>query len=89
MIIPSYHSILLSCFLLLTSLPSKANTIVVNEPDWPPFFFSSNSSLPGIGRELLDICLAEQNYAVSYISTPIKRTHHYMESGEIDINIYK
>lgn len=52
------------------------------------FFVEKPSSFVGIGKEVINSCLHKMNHRAKYIQLPIKRTHHFMENGEIDIAVY-
>jgi len=42
----------------------------------------------GLGKDIVNLCLKRMDYQVDYHKLPIKRTHHFMEVGEIDISVY-
>ncbi|SEK36154.1 hypothetical protein SAMN05216262_101161 [Colwellia chukchiensis] len=52
------------------------------------FFSERTGSEIGFGKEILDICLEQTTYQAQYKTLPIKRTHVYMQTGEIDISVY-
>lgn len=63
--------------------------IVLNDNDWPPFFFAGKTDAPpGLAKEILAICIPATGYEFEFRAHPIKRMRHAMEAGEIDINIY-
>ncbi|MGJ8678924.1 substrate-binding periplasmic protein [Paraglaciecola sp.] len=67
----------------------NANTITLNDIDWPPYLFpEQNSQYVGIGKEVLNTCLAETNYQMTYVPLPIKRTPLYMKNGRLDVSIF-
>ncbi|WP_076419075.1 transporter substrate-binding domain-containing protein [Colwellia sp. UCD-KL20] len=77
--------------LTLTPLTIQADTspINLNDVKWPPFFFSNHEKgKMGLGKEILTTCISELNYEVHLKFLPIKRTHYYMKSGDIDISVY-
>ncbi len=81
--------IICSVNLLLFSNDTFSKTVYINNIEWPPFFFSDRTKDKiGLGGEVLDICLKQTNYQVEYKTLPIKRTHLYMQTGEIDISVY-
>jgi polar amino acid transport system substrate-binding protein len=66
-----------------------ANKLILNDIDWPPYLFpESKSHLPGLGKDVLNKCLPKNNFTIKYIKLPVKRTHLYMQSGELDISLY-
>ncbi|MBA6392041.1 transporter substrate-binding domain-containing protein [Colwellia sp. BRX10-3] len=79
------------CGLNLMHLPSYASSdkIYINNVEWPPFFFSDQTrDKIGLGNEILSICLKQTNYQPEYKTLPVKRTHLYMQMGELDISVY-
>ncbi len=77
------------CLLMLFSSFSSAATIYINNLEWPPFFFSDRTEGKiGLGKEIIEICLQRTNHQVIYKTLPIKRTHLYMQTGELDISVY-
>jgi len=63
--------------------------LIINDIDWPPFFFLSKGEIhKGLGKELLVNCLTNNNYTIEFKNLPVKRTHAYMQSGDIDITVY-
>ncbi len=71
---------------LTLSLYAKT-TVLIDDDDWPPFFMPKNSEMKGIGKELLNLCINQQEYILNFKVIPIKRTHKYMEVGIIDVNV--
>lgn len=64
-------------------------TLDVNSVDWPPFFLEQKQSgQVGLARELLSLCVKQPTYDVRYMQLPIKRTHQYMQTGQLDLAIY-
>lgn len=75
--------------LLGLSAASPAALLQLNDIDWPPFFFpGQRQPQPGLGKAVLTHCLQQLNYAFRYNNLPIKRTHYYMQTGELDITVY-
>lgn len=61
----------------------------VNSADWPPFFLNERATgQPGLARELMNLCVNSKDYTLRYMQLPIKRTHQYMQSGELDLAVY-
>jgi len=61
----------------------------LNDINWPPYFFpNKQKDLPGIGKEILNQCLGQMDYVLDYLTLPIKRTHAYMKSGDLDLVVY-
>jgi len=82
--------LILTLLLLQLSLSTSAkNVLFINDIKWPPFFFPNveNGNI-GLGKEILSLCSNKSSYLVQYKVLPIKRTHLYMESGELDISVY-
>lgn len=64
-------------------------TLEVNAVDWPPFFMDQKQTgQVGFARELLQVCIQQTGFEIRYMHLPIKRTHQYMQSGELDLAIY-
>ena len=42
----------------------------------------------GLAKEVINLCLQRLEYQVKYQELPVKRTHHFMDVGEIDITVY-
>lgn len=77
--------------LMLSALPPQAmtDTLQLNDIDWPPYFFPEQQALlPGIGKTVLTHCVRQLGYTFRYNNLPIKRTHFYMQTGELDITVY-
>lgn len=73
--------------LFCNALSSK--DIIINDPDWPPYFFKGESYQPiGFAKELLLFCLPKTGYQTRFIYHPIKRMRSYIETGKIDVHIY-
>ena len=81
-------------FLILLSVSfclgaGTSTPIRVNDNDWPPYFFGGQEGAPkGIAKELLQHCLDKTEFEFKFSFYPINRMHRYMETGELDINIY-
>ena len=76
---------------LLFSLPfASANEIVTFELDWPPYMIAdpTNKNVDGLGKDIINECLASRNYRVNYIPLPIKRISLFMQNGNLDFSIY-
>jgi len=86
------YKIKIICIFLLIHFSSSATVktpLILNDIVWPPFFFNNDEqSFKGIAKEILDKCIDPQKYRQKFIKLPIKRTHFYMQSGEIDISVY-
>lgn len=78
-----------TCFAYGNAGNTQRATIIINDLDWPPFFMpvTGGGSL-GLAKELMLECLAQLNYPSEFKSLPIKRTHVYMKSGDIDLTVY-
>ncbi len=81
---------LLSIIFSVSSQSTELNKpIFLNDLKWPPFFFPNlENNQTGFGKEILTQCIEEQNFDISFKFLPIKRTHTYMQSGDIDVSIY-
>lgn len=81
-------------WLLLTglfSLQSIAFTseIIVNDPDWPPYFFKGEDYQPtGFVKEILSECISKTSYKARFIYHPLKRMRDYIERGKLDVHVY-
>lgn len=80
--------IMLSCVLLTLSTAAKSAVLQLNDIDWPPYFFPGKQLQPGIGKVVLTHCIRQLGYSFRYNNLPIKRTHYYMQTGELDITVY-
>lgn len=66
-----------------------ASRLILNDIDWPPYLFpESESHLSGLGKDVLNACIPKNNFTIKYIKLPVKRTHLYMQNGELDISLY-
>jgi len=82
-------SIIVYLFICFSSFTSAKTSLLLNDINWPPFFFNNNeSSLKGIAKEILEKCIDNNSYHQRFMPLPVKRTHLYMQSGEVDISIY-
>lgn len=76
-------------FILSQVILAAPPTVRLNDNDWPPYFFGGRQGEPrGLAKELLEICMPTTGYQFQFTFYPIKRMRKYMESGELDINIY-
>jgi len=80
---------ILLLFILFPNVTLAKKILFINDIKWPPFFFPSveNGNI-GLGKEIINKCTGKNNYSLHYKTLPIKRTHLYMKSGEIDISVY-
>lgn len=85
----------LVAIMMVVMLGHKTNAteqvLNINDVNWPPYFFIDNDTKKytlGIGKEVLNYCLAKSGYKPNYIRLPVKRTHHYMKEGILDITVY-
>jgi ABC-type amino acid transport substrate-binding protein len=63
--------------------------IIINDIQWPPYFMiNAKEEGSGLGKDIISLCVQRGGYQVEYRELPIKRTHHFMEEGEIDITVY-
>lgn len=83
-------TVVLFCFqLMLYPSYAASKTIYINNIEWPPYFISEQTyDKAGLGTEILDTCLKQTNYQFEYKTLPIKRTHMYMQTGDLDISVY-
>lgn len=72
----------------INNVVHAAERIKINETFWPPYFFPSANEDAGIGKEVLTQCINNAGYKTSYLNLPIKRTHVYVESGQVDMVVY-
>ena len=88
------RSSLLAMVLIMASsfnVSAIEQTLKINDVPWPPYFFIDNDTKKytlGIGKEVLNYCLAKSGHKTNYIRLPVKRTHHYMKEGILDITVY-
>ena len=71
-------------------LASPSPTAInINDIKWPPFFFPNlENSHQGLGKELLAQCVNNEQFKLNYLILPVKRTHLYMKSGQLDVAVY-
>jgi polar amino acid transport system substrate-binding protein len=63
--------------------------IIINDVNWPPYFIiDAEKGRAGLAKEIINSCLQRIGYQAKYHELPIKRPHHFMEAGEIDITVY-
>jgi polar amino acid transport system substrate-binding protein len=88
--IKNIHIIILTTFLAFSAqVQGKNPSIYLNDLKWPPFFFPNmEQGYVGFGKEVLSTCINRLDYDITFKFLPIKRTHIYMKSGEIDVSIY-
>jgi polar amino acid transport system substrate-binding protein len=73
-----------SCFIV-----DANQKVIINDIHWPPYFMiDAEQEGSGLGKDIINACLPRIGYQVEYNELPIKRTHHFMEMGEIDITVY-
>lgn len=73
----------------LLSGTTVATEVIVNDPDWPPYFFKGESYQPvGFAKEVLKTCIAKTQYDAKFVYHPIKRMRDYIEKGKLDIHVY-
>ncbi len=83
------YKCLISVLFLLSTLPCSANTISINDADWPPYFFKGESYQPiGFAKEILSICIPKTGYEAKFNYFPIKRMRYFIEKGDLDVHIY-
>lgn len=76
-------------FFQLTGVATAKETLFINDLKWPPFFFPNlERGNIGFGKEIMNYCLNQSQFSFKYKTLPIKRTHVYMQSGELDISVY-
>ena len=86
----SHILFLIVCIMLLYfSAVDASEKIIIDNPDWPPFFFGSDKNAPkGIGREIIEMALKKDGEKFHFERFPIKRANFYLKSGNIDIGLY-
>ena len=73
----------------LANQTGHKQTIIINDANWPPFFFAGERDKPqGFAKALLLKCQEEINSHFTFLHFPIERMHKYIRTGEIDSNIY-
>ena len=65
----------------------------VNDTNWPPYLFSpvqyiGQQTFSGLAKDVINYCFAKQNQVAKYVPLPVKRTHLYMQNGQLDMAIY-
>jgi polar amino acid transport system substrate-binding protein len=81
------NTFLCNCLINFTCFAQQK--VVINDVEWPPYFFIGDAKKQlGLGKELINTCLSKMDYRPEYHRLPIKRTHQFMEKGEIDITVF-
>jgi polar amino acid transport system substrate-binding protein len=76
-------------FFNLNTFASSKTILFINDINWPPFFFQKDEGNNiGLGKEIINHCLSQNNFKLQYKNFPIKRTHLNMQSGELDVSVY-
>lgn len=66
-----------------------AEPVVINDPDWPPYFFGGHpGNPPGLMKELLSQCFTRINVPFVFKNQPIERMQVGMEQGTVDLNLF-
>jgi polar amino acid transport system substrate-binding protein len=79
---------LLLCF-LPCFLVNANQKVIINDIHWPPYFMiNAQKEGTGLAKEVINLCLQRIGHEAKYNELPVKRTHHFMEEGEIDITVY-
>lgn len=74
----------LPCFFL-----SANQKIIINDVHWPPYFMiNAQQEGAGLAKDVINLCLQRLGLEAKYHELPVKRTHHFMEVGEIDVTVY-
>ena len=72
------------CFLL-----SANQKVIINDVHWPPYFMiNAQEEGTGLAKDVINLCLQRIGHEAKFHELPVKRTHHFMEVGEIDITVY-
>jgi hypothetical protein len=79
--------------LLYPSLATAAldikQPVVINDPEWPPYFFAGRSDHPpGLMKEILTQCLTSLKIPFEFRHQPIERMQVNIEQGTMDMNIF-
>ncbi|MFC1854080.1 substrate-binding periplasmic protein [candidate division CSSED10-310 bacterium] len=63
--------------------------LIINDSDWPPYFFAGKADSPkGLGKEILEVCLAKVlENEVIFKYHPIREMWSYLMIGRIDLNV--
>jgi len=76
------------CFFPLF-LANGSQQVIINDIDWPPYFMiDSQYTGSGLAKEIINLCIKRIGQRIEYRQLPIKRTHHFMEAGKLDITVY-
>ena len=66
-----------------------AQKIIINDIHWPPYFMiNAVEEGSGLAKDIITLCLPRIGHKATFNELPIKRTHHFMQMGEIDITVY-
>ncbi len=67
----------------------KKPPIVINDPEWPPYFFAGRSDHPpGLMKEIFTQCFTRLQIPFEFKHQPIERMQVGMEQGTLDINLF-
>lgn len=73
----------------LAAAQETKQPIVINDPEWPPYFFAGRPEHPpGLMKEILSQCLTRMQVPFEFKFQPIERMQVGMEQGTLDINIF-
>ena len=62
--------------------------VIINDADWPPYFFGKEPKKLGIGKEILQMCVPKAGYKPVFIFHPIERMVHNVQEGSIDLTVF-
>jgi len=63
--------------------------VIINDIHWPPYFMIiPQQEGVGLAKDIINLCLQRIGHQAKYHELPVKRTHHFMEVGEIDLTVY-
>ncbi len=69
--------------------PPVTEPIIINDPEWPPYFFAGQThEEPGLMKELLSHCLDQLKIPYRFKYQPIERMQVGFEQGTVDMNIF-
>lgn len=82
-----FIAIILCC--LPSFLVGANQKVIINDVHWPPYFIiNAQKDGSGLAKDVINLCLKRIGHQAKYQELPVKRTHHFMEVGEIDITVY-
>lgn len=80
---------LLPGFVMQAQAARQQQPLVINDPEWPPYFFAGlPDHPPGLMKEILSQCFTKLQIPFEFKFQPIERMQVGIEQGTLDLNIF-